>query len=143
MGSEITCIICPIGCKVVIHQKGGIITKIEGHQCKKGIEYGKEELLDPKRTLTTSIIVKDGELPLVSVKSDRSIPKVRLFDVMDAISEIEVHAPVKIGDVLVENVVGLEVDIVATKNVRKTTIKACENEEFIRARLLSNLERFL
>jgi CxxC motif-containing protein len=118
MESEITCIICPIGCEMTIDHKEGIITKIEGHQCKKGIGYAKEELFDPKRTLTTTMIVKDGELPLVSVKSNRPIPKERLFDVMDAISEIEVFAPVKIGDVLVENVMDLDADIVATKNVK-------------------------
>ncbi|UCE36549.1 MAG: DUF1667 domain-containing protein [Thermoplasmata archaeon] len=141
MESKITCIICPIGCEMTIHHKEGLITKIEGHQCKKGIGYAKEELFDPKRTLTTTLIVKDGELSLVSVKSNKPIPKDKIFVVMDAIAEFEVHAPIEIGDVLVENVVGLEVDIVATKNVGKTTIKACENEEFIRVCLLLNLER--
>jgi CxxC motif-containing protein len=117
MESEITCIICPIGCEMTILHKEGIITNIEGHQCKKGIEYAKEELFDPKRVLTTTMIVENGELPLVSVKSDRPIPKDRLFDVMDVISEIEVQAPVEIGDVLLENVGGLDIHIVATKNV--------------------------
>lgn len=119
MESEITCIICPIGCEMTIHHKEGIITKIEDHQCKKGIGYAKEELFDPKRTLTTSMIVKDGDLPLVSVKSDRPIPKDKIFDVMDTISEIDVQAPVKIGDVLVDNITGLNANIIATKNVKK------------------------
>jgi CxxC motif-containing protein len=118
MESKITCIICPVGCEVTVHHKERIITKIEGLQCKKGIGYAKEELFDPKRTLTTTMIVKDGDLPLVSVKSDRPITKDRLFDVMDAISEIDVQAPIEIGDVLVENVMGLDADIVATKNVK-------------------------
>jgi CxxC motif-containing protein len=103
---------------MTIHHKEGIITKIEDYQCKKGIGYAKEELFYPKRTLTTSIIVKDGDLPLVSVKSDKPIPKDRLFDVMDAISEIEVHAPIEIGDILIKNVIGLDVQIVATKDVK-------------------------
>ena len=120
MESEITCIICPIGCRVTISQKGGVITKIEGYQCKKGIDYTKEELLDPKRTLTTSILVRDGELPLVSVKTAEPVPKDKLLDVMDAISEIEGPAPIEIGNVLVENVLNLDVDIVATKKVKKT-----------------------
>ena len=118
METEITCIICPIGCEMTIHHKEGIITKIEGHQCKKGIGYAKEELFDPKRTLTTTLVVKDGRLPLVSVKTESPIPKDRLFDVMDAIAGVEVCAPIKIGDVLIKNVNGLDAHIVATKNVK-------------------------
>ena len=119
MESKITCIICPIGCEMTIHHKEGIITTMEGHQCKKGIGYAEEELFDPKRTLTTTMIVSDGDLPLVSVKSDRPIPKHSLFDVMDTISEIEVHAPIEIGDVLIDNITSLNVNIIATKNVKK------------------------
>ena len=119
MESEITCIICPIGCEITVHHKEGEITNIEGDQCKKGIEYVKEELFDPKRTLTTTMIVRGGELPLVSVKTNRPIPKDRLFDVMDCVSQIKVDAPVKIGDALVKNVLDLDSDIVATKKVGK------------------------
>ena len=119
MESEITCIICPVGCEVIIHEKGGVITKIEGFQCKKGIGYAKEELLDPKRTLTTTMTVKGGELALVSVRTAKPISKDKLFEVMDTISGIEVRAPVEIGDVLVENLLGLGADIVATKKVEK------------------------
>jgi CxxC motif-containing protein len=118
MESEITCIICPIGCEVKVHHKEGIITKIENHQCKKGIEYVREELFDPKRTLTTTMIVKNGDLPLVSVKSSRPIPKDKLFDVMDIISEFEVYSPIEIGDILIKNINGLRAHIVATKNIR-------------------------
>jgi CxxC motif-containing protein len=119
MEKELTCIICPIGCKVTTYHKGGLITKIEGHQCKKGLEYVKEELLDPKRTLTTTVRVSGGVIPLVSVKTDRPIQKGKLLEVMDIISEIEVDAPVNIGDILLENLAQTYVDIIATKNVGK------------------------
>lgn len=117
MESEITCIICPIGCEVTVHHEEGTISKMEGHQCEKGIGYVKEELFDPRRTLTTTVNVKNGELPLVSVKTSSPVPRKRVFDVMDALSIVEVEAPVKIGDVLVENVLRLDADIVATKKV--------------------------
>lgn len=119
MESKITCIICPIGCELIIHHEDGKIKSIEGHQCKKGLPYAEEELFDPKRTLTTTIVVRDGELPLVSVKTSEPIPKERMFDVMDCISQIQVDAPVEIGDVLIKNVLDLNADIVATKNVKK------------------------
>jgi CxxC motif-containing protein len=119
MESEITCIICPIGCEMTVYHKEGIITDIKDYECKKGIEYAKEELLDPKRTLTTTIAVTGGELPLVSVKTQYPIPKEKLFDAMDEISEIVVEAPVNIHDTILDNILNLDIDIVATKNVRK------------------------
>ncbi|UCE74873.1 MAG: DUF1667 domain-containing protein [Methanomassiliicoccales archaeon] len=117
MESEITCIICPVGCKVTIKAKDGDIINIEGHQCKKGIGYVKEELFDPRRTLTTTMMVKNGKLPLVSVKTAEPIPKDKLFEVMDVVSQIKVDAPVNIRDILVKNVLGLDVNIVATKKI--------------------------
>jgi CxxC motif-containing protein len=117
MGSKITCIICPIGCEMTIHHKEGIITNIEGHQCKKGIGYAKEELLYPVRTLTTTVKVDRGVIPLVSVRTNKPIPKEKLFQVMNAVAEIEVNAPVMIGDILVKNLIGLDAHLIATKNV--------------------------
>ena len=118
MRSKITCIICPLGCSLIIEHSDGAIDSIEGFLCKKGKDYAFEELLNPVRTLTTTIMVKDGIIPLVSVKTSKPIPKGKLFEVMDAVSGIEVSAPVKIGDVMVENVLGLDVDMIATRNVR-------------------------
>jgi CxxC motif-containing protein len=119
MRKEITCIICPIGCRLMVEYEDNTILKIEGFECKKGKKYASEELLNPVRTLTTTIVVKDGEIPLVSVKTDKPIPKDKLFEVMDVISEIEVFSPVSIGDVLVKNVLDFNADIVATKNVER------------------------
>jgi CxxC motif-containing protein len=119
MESKITCIICPIGCEITIHHEEKKIISIEGHQCKKGIPYAEGELFDPKRTLTTTMLVKGGELPLVSVRTSSPIPKERMFHVMDCISQTIIDAPVEIGDVLVKNVLDLNVDIVATKKVKK------------------------
>ncbi|MEE9151300.1 MAG: DUF1667 domain-containing protein [Thermoplasmata archaeon] len=119
MNKEITCIICPISCQIIIEHRDGTIKSIEGFQCEKGKVYAEEELLSPVRALTTTIMVKDGVLPLVSVKTNKPVPKEKLFKVMDAISGVEVDAPVNIGDVLVENVFDLNIDIVATKNVER------------------------
>ena len=119
MKKEITCIICPIGCTLVVEFRYGSILNIEGFECKKGKNYASEELLNPVRTLTTTIVVKDGEISLISVKTAKPIPKDKLFEVMDALSKTEVSAPVKLGDILVKNILGLEADILATKNVER------------------------
>jgi CxxC motif-containing protein len=119
MDSKVTCIICPIRCELITQHEDGEIISIEGHQCKLGIEYVKEELFDPKRTLTTTIVVREGELPLVSVKTSNPIPKESMFQAMDCISQTRVNAPIEIGEVLLENVLGLNADIVATKRIKK------------------------
>lgn len=116
---EITCIVCPIGCKVEATLDDKTILKIKGNQCAKGLDYARDELIDPRRTLTSSMLVVRGEWPLVSVKSSAPIPKKMLFPVLKRIKETKVNAAVEIGDVLIENVLDTGVDIIATRNVKK------------------------
>ena len=77
---EITCIVCPIGCKITVQSDGTSATVLTGHRCKEGISYATTEALDPRRMLTSSILVHDGEWPLVSVKTSQSVPKKEIFD---------------------------------------------------------------
>jgi len=116
---EITCIVCPIGCKMFITTKGKIIEHIDGCKCKRGAEYATYEALDPRRMLTSSVIVQDGEWPLVSVKSSHPVPKERVFAVLKEIKKITVKAPVNLGQPLLKNVARTGIDIVATKTVKK------------------------
>jgi len=115
----ITCIVCPMGCRIETSLEDGTMVMIQGSKCPRGIEYARNELMDPKRTLTTSILVRGGEWPLVSVRSSGPLPKGKLFQVLDLIKKTEAGAPVVPGDVLIENVLGTGVDIVATRRVGK------------------------
>ena len=115
---EITCIICPIGCRIMVRRADAEI-EIEGNKCPRGIRYAKEEISNPRRTITSSVLVVDGEWPLVSVKTSRPIPKRDIFRVMSALKATKVSAPVKRGEILIKNVAGTGADIVATKSVRK------------------------
>jgi len=117
---EIICIVCPIGCKILVKIKENKIEKIDGYKCKRGIEYAKSEALDPKRMLTTSILVKNGIWPLVSVKSSKPIPKNKVFKVLDEIKKLEVTAPIKIGQILIKNVADTGINIVTTKEIKKS-----------------------
>ena len=116
---EITCIVCPIGCKIVVESDGTRADILEGSKCKKGVDYAINEALDPRRMLTTSVLVDDGEWPLVSVKSSQPVPKAKLFTVLKEIKRTRVKAPVRSGQVLIKNVVQTDVDIIATKTVKK------------------------
>ena len=120
---KITCIICPIGCKIFVKTNGKQITVTEGSRCKKGIHYAISEILDPRRMLTTSILVKGGEWPLVSVKSTRAIPKNKLFPILEQIKKTTINAPVISGQTIIRNVLNSGIDFVATKTIKKLLYK--------------------
>ena len=117
MREVFTCIICPNGCEIEVDLDKDKITRIEGASCKKGKEYVNQELRDPRRNIASSVKVIGGEAELVSVRLNRSIPKDKIFDVMGEIKTIEVNAPIKIGDVIEANILNLNADLIATKNI--------------------------
>ncbi|MBN1785291.1 MAG: DUF1667 domain-containing protein [Candidatus Bathyarchaeota archaeon] len=117
MKKEIICIGCPMGCYLTIDYDGKTIQNVSGNRCKVGLEYAEKEISNPERTLTSTVRVKNGHLPLVSVRTNKPLPKGRIFDTMDLLAKVEVEAPIKIGDQIVENLFGTGVNIVATKNV--------------------------
>jgi len=116
---EITCIICPIGCKILVKVEKNKFEVLKGNKCKKGIDYARNEALDPRRMLTSSILVNNGKWPLVSVKSSKPVPKNKIFSVLSEIKKAKVDAPVKIGQILIKNVSGTNIDIVSTKSIKK------------------------
>ena len=107
----ITCIMCPNGCEITYDLEGGM--------CGKGPEYVKNEILNPRRTLTSSIKVTGGVIPLVSVKTTGSIPKDKLLEAMEHINELTVEAPVVLGQIIRKDFMEVGIDLVATKNIVK------------------------
>ena len=116
---KITCIVCPIGCKILVKTDGSTCEILEGCKCKRGVEYARSEALDPRRMLTTSVLVDNGNWPLVSVKSSKPVPKEKIFIVLDEIKKTRIKAPVKIGQVIIKNVSNTGIDIIASKSVKK------------------------
>jgi len=116
---EITCIVCPIGCKILVKTDGKQIKNVDGNKCKQGINYVQNEALDPRRMLTTSVLVNGGKWPLVSVKSSQPIPKEKVFQVLKEIKKTTVNAPVKPGQKILNSVANTDIDILATKTVKK------------------------
>ena len=122
MEKQITCIGCPLGCAVTVTMNQGEITDITGHTCSRGEKYARKEVTHPTRIVTSIVKVNEGDIQMVSVKTESYIPKDKIFDCMEAIREIVVTAPVKIGDIIVPDVCGTGVNVIATKNIDK---KAC------------------
>lgn len=116
---ELTCIGCPMGCLVTVELDGDTITSVSGHTCPKGKAYAENEVKDPKRTVTSTVRVFGGKKERVSCKTASDIPKDKIADVMREINAAAVQAPVVIGEVLIHDVAGTGVDIVATSSVGK------------------------
>ena len=116
---KFTCIICPNGCDIEAQLKGKEIISVEGAICERGKSYVEQELTDPQRNMATSVKVDCGTMPLVSVRLTRAIPKDKMFKVMDEIKQVKIQAPVSIGQVIISNVLDLESDVIATKNMKE------------------------
>ena len=119
MNTEMICIGCPMGCYLTVNHEGKTVQNVDGNRCPVGLEYAEKEVFNPERTLTTTVNVKNGHLPLVSVRTSKPIPKNRIFDAMDLLAKVEVEAPVKIGYEIVQNLFDTNVSVVATKNIVK------------------------
>jgi len=117
MKKEYTCIICPNGCEVEAEIEGMTVLSIEGESCTRGRMYVEQELIDPQRNIATSVFVQKGNIPLVSVRLTNTIPKNRIFDVMNEIKKMKLTAPIVMNQVVIKNVLGLNSDVIATKHV--------------------------
>ena len=116
MEKELICICCPIGCHLKVNVEN---KKVTGNNCKRGETYGIDEITNPVRIITTTVKILNGELPVISVKTKLAIPKALTFKAMEAINDLTLEAPIKIGDIILENLLETGVDVVATKTVKK------------------------
>lgn len=116
---ELICISCPLGCVMNVTIDGGEVTEVTGNTCKRGDIYGRKEVTNPTRMITSTVIVEGGELAMVSVATSGDVPKDKIFDCMKELKGVKVKAPVNIGDVVKEDILGLGINIVATKKVNK------------------------
>jgi len=115
---EMTCIVCPVGCRMTVTMEDGAVTNVTGNNCKRGPAYAIDECTAPKRMLTTTIMLtSNGKRFLAPVKTKAPIPKGRLFDAMREINKAAVTVPAKRGDVVVRDVLGTGVDVVLTDDV--------------------------
>ena len=108
---ELTCIVCPRGCRLKVDDN----MEVTGNACPRGKIYAVNELTNPTRKITSSIRVTNRPYTLVSVKTDKPIPKGKMFEVMQEIDKLTVEAPTVIGQVVKENILGLDSNIIITK----------------------------
>jgi CxxC motif-containing protein len=118
-----TCIVCPKGCEITVSKMDNDELNIEGYDCKRGMEYATTEYTEPKRILATTVRIRNAQFPLIPVRTDVAAPKEKLPEILDFLAKIEVDAPITCGDVLVPNVLGLDVNVIATRTLK---VDICE-----------------
>lgn len=114
---NLICIVCPKGCHLQVDEDNGYA--VTGNSCPRGAEYGKTELLHPTRVLTSTVRVDGGLHRRLPVKTTAPIPKELLFQAMEALNGVTLTAPVTVGQVVIANLLGTEVDVVATREMKK------------------------
>ena len=112
---EMICIVCPIGCHLQVEIENNY--KVTGNACPRGEVYGKEELIAPKRVVTSTVRIEGGIHKRVPVKTTEAIPKERIFDCMNLLKDIQLKSPVKVGEVILENLFGTGVNLVVTRDM--------------------------
>lgn len=116
MEQTITCISCPVGCRMTVVIQDGQFVSVTGNTCKRGEAYARQECIAPQRMVTAVIPVQGAAMPL-SVKTRTPIPKEKISACMQALSALAITAPVRAGEVVLPDVCGTGVDIIATKTV--------------------------
>ena len=112
---ELICIVCPKGCHLKVDDKNGYT--VIGNSCPRGENYGKTELLNPTRVITSTVMVNNGTHRRCSVKTNIAIPKSKINEIMQLINSLEFDAPIKVGQVFAENICGTSAKIIATRDM--------------------------
>lgn len=114
-GQEIICIGCPLGCRgnVILDDKGEVL-EFEGYACKEGEEYAEVEVKAPMRTFTATVIVESEIRPLLPVRVNKPIAREKLKECMKVLARVRAKPPIKLGEVIVPNILQTTADIIAT-----------------------------
>ncbi|MDR1465318.1 MAG: DUF1667 domain-containing protein [Oscillospiraceae bacterium] len=118
---EMVCVACPLGCALRVTLDGaGNVAAVEGNTCKRGESYARSECTNPLRSFTGTVRLENGPGPLLSVKSAQPVPKAKLLDCAKALKTVRARAPVAVGDVILPDLAGTGIALVATNRAAAT-----------------------
>ena len=115
MSERLTCVLCPIGCELEVERSAAEKLDVRGGQCDRGLDFAAEEILHPKRNLATSVPLQGTASDMVSVRLSAPVPRDMIFPILAEIARLRPEAPVYRGQVLIANVLGTGVDVIATR----------------------------
>ena len=113
---EIICVLCPKGCTLTVEHEGNEIVDVHGG-CRRGEKYAASELLDPRRMVASTVRVRDGLHPLVPVYTHKAFPKPLIPQLARKLREVEIEAPVKINQVIIDDALGTGIDVIASRDM--------------------------
>ncbi len=116
--TQIICIVCPMGCHLeVAHDSASGTYSVSGNKCSRGKEYGINELSNPTRVVTSTVVIEGAHLKRLPVKTNRPIAKGKMFECMKEIDKVRVIAPVKMGQIILKDIAGTGADLIATRSM--------------------------
>ena len=117
----ITCVTCPVGCELTINYENKKLISVSGNDCKRGEKYASDEIQNPRRTLTSTVVLNGAKIKFLPVKTDKPISKDKIFDAMREINKIKINAPfkIKMGDVIYTDFTEDGINLVAGRDVEK------------------------
>jgi len=117
--SHYLCINCPLGCRLEVDASGDDIIEVRGNACKRGVSFAEQEHVDPRRMVTTTVAIRGAGHARLPVATAAPVPKASVRDVCRALHALELQAPVEIGSVVMADVLGTGIDVVATRTLAK------------------------
>ena len=124
---QFVCIGCPIGCPLQLQHKAGKITEVSGHECNRGAKYARQEFTDPRRSLSTTVAISCAKGKRLPVKVTEPVEKDRVTEVVRKIHELQIAAPVRLGQVLIHNLLGEKnVNVVACRSMQRVNAESAE-----------------
>jgi Uncharacterized protein with conserved CXXC pairs len=121
MVSKIICTVCPNGCEINIIELDTKSYNIKDYKCERGKEYAEQEITNPARILTTTIKIKNGLIKRLPVRSKNPVPKDKIFRIIERIKGVEIEAPVEEGDIIIENILNMGINVIASKSISKNS----------------------
>ena len=116
---ELTCIVCPIGCRLRVERLQEDQIKVTGNRCKRGIDYAEEEFRDPRRVVTGTCAIRDGDYSRLPVRSSASVPVDAVPAFLNAMYELRLAAPIRAGEEIAADLAGTGIGLIATMSIRK------------------------
>ncbi len=117
------CIVCPLSCHLVVSvDEEGNVQKVTGNSCSRGEKYARDEMTNPMRMVTSTVVISEGIYKRLPVILSGPIPKDQILSVMEQINRVKVCAPIQINDIIIENILGLEVNLIASRSMPKKTV---------------------
>ena len=113
LNKKLTCIVCPVGCNLKINSIDGCSYIVKGYKCKKGKIFAEEEIIDPRRIITTTIKIDSKRLNRLPVKTNNPVPKDKIINFVKQIKKIKIKPPIRMGDILSRNIFNSGVDIIS------------------------------